>query len=72
MALSYLQGVSKRPAVLHDSDSGSDEAAAGYAAAGLHVLSEESSGSEDGSERELVPRMQTFPTLKVVLILCLS
>ena len=72
MALSCLQGVSKRAAVLHDSDSGSDGAAAGCTAAGLHVLCDESSGSEDGSEREAAPRMQTFSTLKVVSLLCLS
>ena len=67
-----LQGASKRAAVLHDSDSGSDGAAAGRTAAGLHVLSGESSGSEDGSEREATLRMQTFSTLKVVVQLCMS
>lgn len=72
MAMSCLQGSPKRAAVLHDSDSGSDVAAAVYTAAGLHVLSEESSGSEDRSEREAVTRMQTFSTLKVVVLLCLA
>ena len=71
-AMPCLQGVSKRAAVLHDSDSGSDGAAAEYTTAGLQVLSEASSGSEDGSECEAVPRMQTFSTLKVVLSICSS